>query len=309
MLAQIRAFFNKIGVLEVETPTCSPSATTDPALTSLRTTFCGPGHACGLPLYLHTSPEFFMKRLLAAGYGSIYQICRVYRNGELGRLHNLEFSLLEWYRLGLNYHELMDEVLALIEIVAGQSILQQRFSYTELFNTYLDLNPHDNDVTRLRNCALELNIAGLDELNLIERNAWLDLLLTHAIEPKLPKDTAIFVYDYPASQASLANVRNEIPPVAERFELYLGGMEIANGFHELANAAEQEQRFVADLAMRQTNKQELVPMDQQLLAALKYGLPDCCGVAIGLDRLLMWLLGIKHIDEVLTFSIASESLT
>lgn len=305
MLEQIRAFFAKLGVLEVETPTCSQYAATDPALTSFSTTYCGPGHSAGLPLYLHTSPEFFMKRLLAANSGSIYQICRVYRNGELGRFHNLEFTLLEWYRPGFNYHELMDEVFNLITTIAGYSIPQQRLTYAELFTTYLGLNPHHNDIKTLRNCAVNLLSIDLKILNLTRRQDWLDLLFTHVIEPQLPKDTAIFVYAYPAEQASLARIIPGTPPIAERFELYLGGIEIANGFHELEDAVEQEQRFLADLAIRKTHNQKLVPLDQQLLKALHYGLPDCSGVAIGLDRLLMWLLNAKHINEVLTFSIDS----
>lgn len=304
LLQGIRIFFAKAGILEVETPTCSASTATDPALASLGTRFVGPGHPTGLSLYLQTSPEFAMKRLLAAGSGPIYQVCRAYRNGERGRLHNPEFSLLEWYRPGFDHHRLMDEVAALIDALADRQVPQQRLSYAELFHLYLDVDAHGSGVTALRTRALALGVAGVEALELPGRDTWLDLLLTHCIEPQLPTDQMTFVYDYPASQAALAQVRSGTPPLAERFELYLGDMEVANGFHELGDPVEQERRFLADLALRHAREQPQVPMDRHLLAALWAGLPDSAGVALGLDRLLMWLTGARHIDQVLAFPLA-----
>jgi len=301
LLQRIRAFFATAGVIEVETPACSVHAVTDPALASLRTRFVGPGHPDGLSLYLHSSPEFAMKRLLVAGSGPIYQVCRVYRNGECGRLHSPEFTLLEWYQPGFDHHRLMDEVAALICALADRPLPQRRMSYAELFQEHLDLDAHGSGVTALRARALALGVPRAEALELPGRDAWLDLLLTHCIEPQLPTGRMTFVYDYPASQAALARVRPGEPPLAERFELYLGGMELANGFHELGDAAEQEQRFHTDLAVRRARGQPAVPMDRHLLAALRTGLPDCAGVALGVDRLLMWLTGARHIDQVLAF--------
>jgi lysyl-tRNA synthetase class 2 len=301
LLERIRTFFRLAGVLEVETPVCSFHGTTDPAIESMTTHFAGPGHAGGRPLHLHTSPEFAMKRLLAAGSGSIYQICHVYRNGELGRLHNPEFSLLEWYRPDYDHHRLMDEVAALVRAVAGVELEEWRVSYADLFLEHVGLEPHEADWPALRARALELGVSGAVDLDLPGRDAWLDLVLTHYIEPRMPQNVMTFVYDYPASQAALSRVRPGRPPVAERFELYLGGMELANGFHELTDAVEQRARFEAERAVRVARRQQPVPMDTHLLAALEAGVPDCAGVALGIDRLLMWLTGSQHIDQVLTF--------
>jgi lysyl-tRNA synthetase class 2 len=301
LLGRLRAFFAAAGVLEVETPACSAQASPDPAIESLRTRFVGPGHPAGLPLYLHSSPEFAMKRLLAAGSGPIYQVCRVYRDGEWGRLHHPEFTLLEWYRPGFDHHRLMDEVADLLGVVAGQVLPQRRWTYGALFREHLGLDPHRATEARLRACARSQGLPGAEDLELPSREAWLDLLLSHCIEPRLPPEALSFVYDYPAGQAALARIRPGTPPVAERFELYLGGMELANGFHELGDADEQEARFRADLESRRARGQGAVPLDRHLVAALRAGLPDCAGVALGLDRLLMWLTGASSLAEVLAF--------
>ncbi len=300
LLAQIRAFFHQQGVMEVETPVCSRSATTDPTIQSLVTRYTGPGAPSGVPLYLHTSPEFPMKRLLAAGSGPIYQLCKVFRDGESGRLHNPEFTLLEWYRPGFDHHRLMDEVEQLVQWVLPEAQPVRRISYRELFEQLLGLNPHDATAGQLRNLALQQGVPGIEQLELPHRDAWLDLLMTHCIEPALGAGLC-FVYDYPASQAALARVRPGDPPVAERFELYIDGIEVANGFHELADAAEQRRRFEQDLQARSEAGQPLVPMDELLLAALARGLPDCAGVALGIDRLLMRAIGATHIDQVIAF--------
>lgn len=304
LLARLRGYFQQAGVLEVETPACSLHGNTDPALHSLRSRFNGPGFASGAPLFLHTSPEFSMKRLLAAGSSAIYQICHVYRDAERGRLHNPEFSLLEWYRPGFDHHALMDDVVALVQAAARRPLAQRRWSYAELFREHLGVDAHADEAGALRARAVALNVPGARSLDLPGADAWLDLLLTHVIEPELAPDTLNFVYDYPASQASLARVRPGDPPVAERFELYLGGMEIANGFHELTDAVEQRRRFEAEIAERRRMGLPPVPMDEHLLAALDAGLPACAGVALGVDRLLMWLTGASHIDQVLAFPLA-----
>ncbi len=303
LLAKIRAFFRQVGVLEVETPACSFHAATDSALASFRIDYTGPGAPPGRGLYLHTSPEFAMKRLLAAGSGPIYQICKVFRDGERGRLHHPEFSLLEWYRPGFDHLRLMDEVAALVNAVLPEPRPVERLSYGEAFRRYLAIDPHRLSADELRACAKSQGIAGVDDLDLEGRDAWLDLLLSHCIEPRLGRGALCFLYDYPASQAALARVRPGEPPLAERFELYIEGLELANGFHELADAAEQRRRFERDLQRRRMAGKPAVPLDENLLAALEKGLPDCAGVALGLDRLLMVITQAAHIDQVLAFPI------
>ena len=300
LLSRIRAFFRDAGVLEVETPLAMAAANTDPMLDSLATRYTGPGAAAGRDMYLQTSPEFAMKRLLAAGSGPIYQTCKAFRDGERGRLHNPEFSILEWYRPGYDHHQLMDEVEALTAPLLGVTEPFERLSYGELFQRHLGLDPHAADTARLRACARERGGVGLEELEL-DADAWLDLLLSEFIEPQLGRDRPCFVYDYPASKAALAQVRPGPPPLASRFELYAEGLELANGFHELNDASEQRRRFEAELQRRQAFGRPLVPLDLNLLAALQQGLPDCSGVALGLDRLLMLQQGLTQIDQVLAF--------
>ncbi len=300
LLRGIRRFLDERGVLEVETPVLSRAGTTDPAIDSLATRFTGPGAAAGLPLWLHTSPEFPMKRLLAAGSGPIYQICRVFRDGEAGRLHNPEFTLLEWYRPGFDLARLMDEVSALVRSLLPACAGDTRATYGDLFQRHLGIDPHRASVDELRRAA---RAAGVDpSLEAGDRDAWLDLLMSHCIEPRLP-DGLCFVHDYPASQAALARLRPGDPPVAERFELYLDRVELANGFHELADAAEQRRRFEGDLARRRAEGRPGPPLDEALLQALAAGLPDCSGVALGVDRLLMRVVGADRIDQVLAFPI------
>jgi lysyl-tRNA synthetase class 2 len=303
MLSLIRQFFSQIGVLEVETPVCSRFAATDPAIESFNTRYTGPEAVQGLALYLHTSPEFPMKRLLAAGSGPIYQICKVFRNGELGRRHNPEFSLLEWYRPGLDYHQLMDEVASLINTIRERPLQVEKLAYAEAFEGQLGLNPHVAGVDQLRLCAIEQGVSGTEQLAIEDRDGWLDLLLSHLIEPRLGQSGMTFLYDYPASQAALARVRSDRYPVAERFELYMNGIEIANGFQELTDAEQQEQRFSEDNRRRLASRQQAVPMDKALVQALASGIPACSGVALGLDRLLMVLTDTPDIRQVVTFDI------
>ncbi|MFA7095098.1 MAG: EF-P lysine aminoacylase EpmA [Gammaproteobacteria bacterium] len=306
LLARIRSFFEDRGVLEVETPILSAAAVTDPNLASFATRYTGPGAPQGCMLYLHTSPEFPMKRLLAAGSGSIYQICKVFRDGEAGRRHNPEFTMVEWYRVGFDHHALMDEVEALVVAAIGDRVdLQpaERLSYGEAFERYAAIDPHTASAEALRECALRHGIAPVAGLGLEQRDAWLDLLLTHVVEPRLGAGRLTFLYDYPASQAALARVRPGSPALAERFELYLGGIELANGFHELGDAREQRRRFEADNARRVAEGLPPLPIDERLLAALEHGLPPCAGVALGFDRLVMIAGGFDSLRDVIPFPV------
>lgn len=305
MLREIRAFFDERDVLEVETPLLSRHANPDPALQNLRTRYQGPGGARdGLELFLHTSPEFPMKRLLAAGSGPIYQICKAFRDGERGRRHNPEFTLLEWYRPGFDHHRLMDELEALLQRLLPGCGRCDRVDYAGVFQRRLGIDPHVAGSAELRALALREGIAGAQQMVLPDRDAWLDLLLSHCIEPELARAGPVLVYDYPASQAALARIRPGSPPLAERFELYLKGMELANGFHELTDPGEQRRRFEAENAERAASDRPAAPLDRWLLKALEAGpLPPCAGVALGLDRVLMLRTGAACIDEVLAFAL------
>ena len=308
MLERIRAFFSTRGLLEVETPILSGAATPDPNLLSFTTSYTGPGAPKGQALYLHTSPEFAMKRLLASGSGSIYQVCKVFRDGESGRRHNPEFTMLEWYRVGYDHQRLMDEVAELVSFtLSGHLRLAEpeRLSYREAFDRFLGLDPHAATVSEFA-CAAETHDVRLPEPHTHEPDhaMWRDLLLTHVIEPRLGRGRPTFLYDFPATQASLARIVPGEPPVAARFELYIEGIELANGFHELADAAEQRTRFERQLHARQTIGLPAVPLDEHLLAALVAGLPDCAGVALGFDRLVMLAAGARSIEEVVAFPLA-----
>jgi len=303
LLARIRAYFRQQAVLEVDTPQLSRAASTDPAIESFSSIYTGPGSADGLSLYLQTSPEFFMKRLLAAGSGPVYQLAHVFRNGELGGRHNPEFMMLEWYRPGMDHRELMDEVDRLLAFVLeGYSDYRpaRRISYRQWFHDGTGLDPWTDTVADFRRFAeqqLESVPRGMDERAL---DPWLDLLVTHCLEPALD-DQPVFVYDYPPSQAALAQVRPGEAPVAERFELYMKGVELANGFHELADAGQQRQRFEAENRAREQAGQSTLPLDRKLLAALQSGLPDCAGVAVGFDRLVMVAAGLADIATAMPF--------
>lgn len=304
LLRRIRAFFAARGVLEVETPLLSAAAITDSHLSSFATVYSGPGPRHGQTLYLHTSPEFPMKRLLAAGSGCIYQIARVFRDGEAGRRHSPEFTLLEWYRVGFDHHRLMDEVAELATaLLADRRLLAkpERLSYRQAFQRHLSLDPHRATVAELTVCAERQGVSIPPGMPAEDVDPWLDLLLTQRIEPHLGQGRLTFLYDYPASQAALARLRREDPPVGERFELYLDGVELANGFHELGDAVEQRSRFEAENAARRAQGLPVMPLDEHLLAALAAGLPDCAGVALGFDRLVMLAAGKTALAETLAF--------
>lgn len=302
ILAKIRVFFAERNVLEVETPLLSHASVTDINLQSFATEyFANPENNHPQTFYLQTSPEFAMKRLLAAGSGSIYQICKAFRNhGESGRLHNPEFSLLEWYRVGFDHLQLMNEVDQLLQFIL-QTKPAEKLTYADIFWRYIDINPHTATASELKNCALHLGLSELNHFDFSDADSWLQLLMTHYIEPQLGRDQPTFVYDFPATQAALAKIRKDNQPVAERFEVYVNGVELANGFHELTDAKEQLARFEKDLVERKKLNYRSVPIDQLFLDALDYGLPNCAGVALGIDRLMMLAAKTNHIADVISF--------
>jgi lysyl-tRNA synthetase class 2 len=299
MLARARAFFAERSVLEVETPILSAAGVTDPQIESLSTEVRGlPGR-----FYLSTSPEFAMKRLLAAGSGDIYQLCKVFRDSERGRWHNPEFTMLEWYRLGFDDRALMKEVEALIrDLLAPERELEaaEHLTYAQALREHAGVDAHSAADRDLDAAARRLGIECATEL---DRDAKLDLLMGFVVGPALGRERPCFVCDYPASQASLARLKPGHPAVAARFELYLDGIELANGFHELANPAEQRSRFVENLETRRSRGQAQPPIDERLLAALAAGMPDCAGVALGFDRLVALALGARRLSQAMAFPI------
>lgn len=291
LLRDIREFFSNRGVMEVETPLISKAGNTDPEIQSIRTSD---------GKYLRTSPEFALKRLLAAGNGDIYELGRVFRAGESGRSHNPEFTMLEWYRIGFDYHRLMDEVAELVRHCAHgvfDQWPQQKLSYRQLFLQYLDLDPFMANEQHLCSKAKE---HGIDDIEL-DRNQWLDLLISMVIQPALPVECLTFVYDFPIEQAALSRIRQGSPPLAERFELFLGRTELVNGYQELTDPEEQRQRFNSDNSQRKQSGLDCPEIDDHLLDAIEYGLPECSGVALGVDRLLMAICGAGSINEVTAF--------
>ncbi|HEX7916322.1 EF-P lysine aminoacylase EpmA [Rudaea sp.] len=303
LYALIREFFAERGVLEVETPVLSAAGNTDPNIESFHVRFSGHADA-GAPLrWLRTSSEFPQKRLLAAGVGDIYELGRVFRNGEAGRRHNPEFTMLEWYRVGWDHTRLIDEVVELVNsalAIASRQVEVKKYTYCDLFVSTLDVDPFKATDAELRVALGEVKIDAQG----LGRDDWLDLLLTHRIQPAFPIDRVTVICDYPATQCALARIRAGDPPVAERFELYVGTQELANGYHELTDATEQGARFERDNARRRERGLAEVPVDANLLTALKQGMPDCAGVALGIERLLMAMLGSDDIREVLAFAFA-----
>jgi lysyl-tRNA synthetase class 2 len=301
LLAQIRQFFAERGVLEVETPLLAHATVTDPHLHSFQTRYVLDNPQQQQTLYLQTSPEFAMKRLLAAGSGPIYQISKAFRNqGESGRYHNPEFSLLEWYRPGFDHQHLMDEVEGLLKTLLAYDSAK-RVSYAAIFQRYLNIDPHRATLEDLKQIVTYHGLSA-EDLALSQISDCLNFLMAHLIEPQLPKQL-IFIYDFPAPLAALAKISSGDPAVAERFEVYIDGIELANGFHELSDAKEQRQRFINDLNERTSRAYSSIPIDEFLLAALSHGLPDCAGVALGLDRLLMLVAKVNDISEVISFPV------
>jgi len=302
LLQTIRDFFTERQVLEVDTPLIDHYTVTDPFIHSFTTQFKAPAANTGKTLYLQTSPEFAMKRLLTAGSGAIYQLGKVYRNGEAGQQHSPEFTMVEWYRPELNYFKLMDEVAELLE----RTGIQKRFnkiSYQQLFEYYLGINPHIDSIDSLRQLAQAHGLAYLYPIEEQYRGYWLDYLLTHCIEPLLP-DHGLFIYDFPTCHAALAQLKQTSEgTVSQRFELYLNGIELANGFQELTDSDALQHRMQHDQHQRQQLQYDIPEPDIRLLRAMEHGLPECSGVSLGVDRLLMLLTGAEHIEQVMPFAI------
>lgn len=302
LYAAIRGFFAERDVLEVETPILSVAGNTDPNIASFSLEFSGRTDGAPRTRWLRTSPEYPLKRLLAAGVGDCYELGRVFRDGEAGGRHNPEFTMLEWYRVGWDHQRLIDEAVALVRTalaLAGRDAEVEKIAYRDLYRRHLDIDSANATPAQMRSAMGDIDIAPEG----LTRDDWLDLLMTHRIQPYFAPDRLLAIYDYPASQCALARIRADDPPVAERFELYLGSLELANGYHELADAAEQRNRFQRDLSVREQRGAPLPPIDERLLAALENGgLPDCAGVALGMDRLLMAMLGTGRIGDAVTFA-------
>ncbi|BCT94027.1 elongation factor P--(R)-beta-lysine ligase [Lysobacter helvus] len=300
--AAVRAFFAKRNVLEVETPVLSRAGNTDPNIASFSLDFSGRTDGAPRTRWLRTSPEYPLKRLLAEGVGDCYELGRVFRDGEAGGRHNPEFTMLEWYRVGRDHRWLARETADLVQhalALVGRHARVVETAYRDLYIEHLRVDPFTASDDALRNALGDI---AIDPAGLV-RDDWLDLLATHRLQPAFPDDQLLIVHDYPASQCALARIRPGDPPVAERFEVYLGPLEVANGYHELRDPVEQRERFERDRAVRAGRGQPAPPPDEALLAALA-GLPACAGVALGIDRLLMAMLGTGRIADVLAFDFA-----
>ncbi len=294
LLRAIRTWFSTHKALEVETPVLSRAGSNDPNIRSFSTDSAS-------KRFLRTSPEYAMKRLLAAGFRDIYELGRVFRAGEKGRFHNPEFTLLEWYRCGWTYLDLASEVADLIRF-CGQGQFDdwevQRVSYRDIFKLHTGLDPFHCTESDLASVAAERGVHAAP----LGQQEWLDLLLSQVIEPNLPGETITVIHDFLPEQAALARIRPGDPPVAERFEVYIGQLELANGYQELTDAREQLERFERERSHSRTRGEEAPPVDLDLIEALRHGLPECSGVALGVDRLLMSMLKLEHMDAVLAFS-------
>jgi lysyl-tRNA synthetase class 2 len=302
LYACIRGFFAERGVLEVETPILSLAGNTEPNIESFSTRFSGHVDAGSRERWLRTSPEYPLKRLLAAGVGDCYELGRVFRDGEAGRRHNPEFTMLEWYRVGWDHRRLVDETVELVQAalaLLGRRAEVTRRSYREWFVDALGLDPFTASIGELRAPLADVRIDAGE----LSRDDWLDLLITHRLQPEIARDRIVVIHDFPATQCALAKIRAGEPPLAERFELYLGPYELANGYHELDDAAEQRARFERDNARRRARGQRELPLDERLLAVLDR-LPACAGVALGVERLLMCLAQTDDIRDVLAFGFA-----
>ena len=292
LLRVVRGYFDDQGVMEVETPALCSTTVTDPSIESLALHDCA-----GRAWYLQTSPEFAMKRLLAAGSGSIYQIARAFRDGERGRHHNPEFSILEWYRIGFDHHRLIDDVDRLLDRVLGPQP-SSRVTFRDAFVHHLGMDPLSATMAELhRVCESRGFASGRAGAT---RDECLDHLLADAVQPALGPGR-VYLFDFPASRAALARIRAGRPEIAERFELYIDGIEVANGYHELRDAVELRERMQRDIAARRATGRRAPAVDERLLAAHEAGLPSCAGVAVGLDRLVMLAGGYGALREVLAF--------
>lgn len=295
LFAETRRFFAERGLMEVDTPVLSAAAVSDVHIASLETRIAGPVNR---GLFLQTSPESAMKRLLASGSGSIYQFARVFRDAESGRLHNPEFVLLEWYRLDCDPAALMDEVEALVTRLLGAAPAAQRISYRQAFQRHAGIDPFEATPDALRSVCRS---AGLEQA-MEDPEFGLDFIFSQVVQPRLGGGMT-FIYDFPAAQSSQATVRPGTPAVAERFELLIDGIEIANGYRELDDPTEQARRIDSDLARRRRLGKPGISADRRLIAALEHGLPACSGVAVGFDRLVMLAAGLDDLRGAVAFPI------
>ena len=304
VLRRVRSFFDSRGFLEVETPILSADVVVDRHLDPFYTTLAADPRqpSEGRRLWLQTSPEFHMKRLMAAGGEAIYQITRVFRNGEVGQRHNPEFTMLEWYRRGDDLAAGMQFLSDLADACLHRGAAEQ-ISYSEAFAEHVGVNPLEASSAQLRDVATEQGIAFPDSIGLDDHDVWLDVLWTDRVEPNLGVQRPTIVYAYPASQASLARLSANDPRTAERFELYVRGIELANGYHELLDAAVLEGRSAAANQQRVADGKAQLPEQSRLVVAMRQGLPPCAGVAMGFDRLVMAVAGAASISDVIAFPI------
>lgn len=310
LLRETRNFFARLGLLEVETPVLSKAGSTDPNLSNVS---CRLAALPKQDLYLHTSPEYAMKRLLAAGSPDIYQICKVFRDRELGSHHQPEFTMIEWYRLNVTLDEMIDETCALIRTLFESAIPRAggdalgppaRYRYRTVFRDATGVDPLRPGPGELQQCAMRLTDRVTPEFASqlgTDKNAWLDFLMSHVVIPGLPKEKLVVVQHYPVEQAALARLDPDDPRFAERFEVFYAGLELANGYRELLDPDEQRRRFDADRERRAATGIEDMPIDNALLAAMDCGLPDCCGVAVGFDRIIMSIEKLPDIVKAISF--------
>lgn len=299
IMTEIRQFFQDRGVLEVETPALSEFSVTDIHLASFSTQFFSPFASEAKTLHLITSPEYHMKRLLAAGSGAIFQLCRVFRNEEAGKRHNPEFTMLEWYRPHFDMYRLINEVDDLLQQILDCEPAES-YSYQFVFQTYVGLDPLSATRSQLVEKARKHGFPCAEDEN---RDTLLQFLFSEIVEANIGKERPTAVYHFPSSQAALAQISSEDHRVAERFEVYYQGLELANGFHELSDAKEQMRRFEQDNAQRVLMGLPTQPLDTRFLAALKTGIPNCSGVALGVDRLMMIAMHAETIEEVMAFGV------
>lgn len=307
VLQAIRAFFEALNVIEVETPLLSCGTVTDVYLESFtcKYDYLNKHHSTNATdLYLQTSPEFSMKKLLASGYGSIFQICKAFRHEEHGRHHNPEFTILEWYRLNFDHFQLMNELdELLINVFDCESA--DKLTYQDAFQKHLKINPLSCSIQVLKDTLLENGVAGdwIDAEQDVD--VLLQVLFSECIETKIGLNRPCFIYNYPKNQSALAKISLEDSRVAERFECYFRGVELANGFNELTDANEQKLRFEKDNEKRVALGKTEKPLDKLFINALESGLPNCAGVAVGIDRLIMLALDKKSIESTMTFNITN----
>ena len=296
LLAKVRSFFLGRNILEVESPTLSNAGGTDPQLDYFEVD-SRPRQ------YMTTSPEFHMKRLLAAGFGDIYQITKSFRKDEFGSHHNNEFSMVEWYRVGMPQEQLMDEVENLVSTILGHPLNAKRTRWIDAFKNYAGVDPFCRDLTNFSDTCEYHGIPVPERCGMMSREDWWDYLMVFVVEPALASHGPEFITDYPPSQAALAQtyVGKDGLTWAKRFELFVNKVELCNGYTELTDAAEQRRRFEADLEIRRKAGKPLPPLDERFLAALESGMPECSGVALGLDRLFMLALGKAEIADVILF--------